>query len=304
MIRHTIGSRTGAPAFFDMGARFKPPGAGWYGGAFRIGDRAATYIWLHDWRLVNPDRKLVFIEDSVMAGTEASRYLEGRWLVGDIVDELWQITAVGEVIPRPAGDSIYHVTMWRIWKWLMTNKTFQPTIQPREDAVARVADILKTAGVTGPYVTVQPLFDAAYDVYRNAPPNWWRDIVHELSKHIKVLVLGDGRNVANLSPDGSNVVALWKYNLNPMESLAAISKALLHVGGETGTTLWAPILRIPTLACYRNWASQAKGYTDTRPISFGKPVVWSHLEGHVPELAWKALGIAYGHIIDSTPLLG
>lgn len=293
-----FGDRVHFPAYFDMSARFAPPGATWYGRQYRIGDRAGAHVWLADWRLRNPDRRLVVIEDSVMPGTEWSRYLPGTWLFGDVVDELQVVERVNEHVPRPVGEPLYHVSMWRIWHWLSQNKLYQPTIRPLPGAVLSAQAVLKELGVPERYVTIQPLFDAGYDRHRNGRVDWWQEAVNTLAARVPLVVLGDVGNAKKISiPSGA--FAVWERKLNPMESLALISNAVVHVGGATGTTLWAPILGVPVVAVYRGWSG---GFYETRPLSFGKPVVYSPLDGDLQSLVSTVARLWDGRPVESTPL--
>jgi hypothetical protein len=87
-----------------------------------------------------------------------------------------------------------------------------------------------------------------------------------------------------------------------MTSLALIYEAKVHTGGTTGTTLWAPIFKIPTLAAYATWAEHDGKRTDTRPLSFGAPVVSGQLGGDTQELAATAFSLFAGALKVSTPL--
>jgi hypothetical protein len=302
MKKIVFGDRNASPAFFDMGARFKPRNAGWYGGAFRIGDRAAAHIWLADWRHKNPGRRLVVVEDSVMPGTEYSRALPGTWLFGNVADELWVVEKPGEQIMRPPGQTLYHVTMWRIWRWLMVHKTINPTLIPPDKAMVRAREILAKYGAPAKFVTCQPLFDASYDKYRNAPVSWWKNVVLSLRGVMPVALLGLPDNARKMPLGGENIIPLWQVEMDAMTTLAIICHSSLHVGGATGTTLWAPIFKIPVLACYVNWAPHPGRKTDTRPMSFGKPVVYAQLGSEAKSVALTALGIYNGTHRHSTPL--
>jgi hypothetical protein len=90
--------------------------------------------------------------------------------------------------------------------------------------------------------------------------------------------------------------------MNAMTTMALMDKGQLHIGGATGTTLWAPIFKVPTLACYPMWAPHPGQKTDTRPIAFGKPVVYAHLKGDVKSVALKAQGLYNGVITESTKI--
>jgi hypothetical protein len=303
MKRIIFSDRKQAPAFYDMGCRFAPYlSKPWYGGPFRIGDRAAAHVWLADWRLRNPIRRLVVVEDSLMAGTEHSRALPGSWLFKDIADELWVVEEPGEVVKRPEGQTLYHVTMWRIWRWLMFNKIVVPTIRPMPESVERMKTILDRYKVPSKYITVQPLFDATYDKFRNANVTWWASVLNTLQTQFPVVVLGLRENADKLKVSGHNLYPIWQESINAMESLAIISRSSVHVGGATGLTLWAPIFQISTLACYIGWSAHPGKKTDTRPLSFGAPVVFSLLDGDVKTMAVTVEGLYNGRLRESTPV--
>lgn len=301
MLKRIFSYRESSPAFFDMAVRFRPVNAPWYFGVFRIGDRAAAYIWLGNWRKNNPNRKLVVIEDSIMPGTELSRYIPGEWMFKDIADELWVIDSQGEVLAFPRGEPVFTQALWGSWARFYRCNVFDPVISPEEKAMERVDGILKENGLEN-FISFQPLFDARYDQYRNESPNWWYVLCRTLSEMCKVVVIGDPTCINQM---GCPVKAfsMAKYGLNPMESLAVIKRAKVHVGGATGTSIWAPILKTPLLALYREWRPHPlfpEMKLDVRPISFGKPVMWGQLGGNGLEIARKAVSIAVGETTDST----
>ncbi len=302
MRKSVIGARDGSPAFFDMACRCCPPGAGWYGTAFRIGDRAAAYVWLADWRLRHPKHRITVLIDDVMPGTEYSRHLPGEWLFSGIADELWLADSAQEKFPTPSGHVLYHTTMWKIWRWLMHNRILQePQIRPPKWAFEKAADIRKKLSIPDCYATIQPLFDAAYDVYRNADPAWWGGVAQQLARTIPVMVLGTRANAERMYCAPGTYPA-WNLGPDPMVSLALICEARMHVGGATGTTLWAPIFNVPTLACYRVWAPHPGKQTDTRPMAFKQPVVFAPLGSDPRETAFRGLHLFNGVLTQSTPL--
>jgi len=301
VLRTRLGNRTLNPAWFDMARRFPPPGAFWYGQAFRMGDRAAAYLWLADWRHKNPARKLTVYEDSMRPGTEASRYLPGTWLFDGIADDLITVTKLEEQLPAPEGQRLYHVTMWRIWLWLMKHRTVDPKIQPTPDATARANELLDKYKVPRPFAVVSPLFDAGYDTYRNQSPQWWHTVCFKLGCAVPTVIVGTKESAERMgTPDG--VYPLWHENLNPMKSLAIINQANVYVGGATGMTLWAAIFKTPTLACYKVWAPHPGKKTDTRPISCGAPVVFCALSNAPEQAAFVAQHMFQGALKESTPL--
>jgi hypothetical protein len=272
MQKTIFGTRKEKPAFFDMACRFKLPTGKISGTGFRIGDRAMTHVWLGDWRLRNRNRRLLVLDDIHWADTEYSRYLPAWWLFKDIADEIWVMDSVAEQVQRPAGDRLYHTDGWRIWKWVRKNAKFKPTIRPLPEAYDSVKLKMASLGIPEKFITVQPLFDAAYGLFRNSEPSWWRDVCSHLSSEFAVVILGAAKN-AKVMTSPPRTYPLWEVGIDPMESLAVISMAQAHVGGETGTSLWAPIFGTPIVAVYKAWDEYVKGWTDTRPMSFGSPVI-------------------------------
>jgi len=278
--------RSQDPAFFDMSCRFRPGRAHWYGQGFRLGDRAAAYVYMFSWRRNNPKRRLVVTEDSTLPGTGWSKFLPAKWMFHGLADEIW-IVANNETIPRPTGTALYNRSVWSVWAGLRKVKKLRPNIQPMGDAVTRMRRLRERIGLPGRYVTVAPLFDAAYNTYRNAPVPWWRQLCEGLAYHgLNVLVLQHPKSQF-VPPAGC-----WStkaYGINAMDSLALINQACLHLGGETGLTLWAGILKTPLVALYRNWSLSGK--LDFRPISFGAPVLYYSLDGTGEEASLIANGL-------------
>lgn len=289
-----LGMRSVFPAFFDMASRFKPQNASWYGSGFRIGDRAAAYVYLKDWRQRNPGRKLIVLEDNTIVGTEYSRWLPASWLVHDIADEVWEIAGAKDIVKRPPGEALYVRTLWQFWKTFMhSTRTLVLTIHPDVLSVTRAEALLRELTIPKKYLTIQPLFDAGYDKHRNQTEGWWQIVIDRLSARLPVVVLGTSESAVRLKLPFACFPMLTR-GVDPMTSLALIERATLHVGGATGTTIWAPILHVPTVAVYKTWAST--GTTDVRPISFGKPVIFSPLSDSPAStaeriiLAYKQLG--------------
>ena len=271
-----LGARSAAPAFFDMASRFRPQHAAhWYGSGFRIGDRAAAYVYLKSWRIQNPTRRMVVLEDNTLPGTEYSRWLPASWLFNGIADEIWEVTNAKETVKRPPGEALYVQTLWQFWKTFMhSTRQLVPDIHPSGTAVLRAEQLLQELKVPKKYLTIQPLFDAMYDKHRNQTVGWWQVVIDKLALAIPTVVLGAASNVPKFKLPFASY-PLMSYGLDPMTSLALIERATLHVGGATGTTIWAPILKVPTVAAYVSWSSTAS--TDVRPISFGRPVIFSPL---------------------------
>lgn len=288
MVKKIFGNRTGSPAYFDMSSK-----------VFRIGDRAAAYVWLGDWRLRNPNRRLAVIEDNSLSGTEHGRYLPGSWLFEGIIDELWVVDRKKESAPRLSGENLYHVSLWRIWRWLAKNKTFIPTISPLLSAFETARVKLDELGVPEKFMTVHPLFDAEYDKFRNGGVSWWEGLCERFSREFSTVILGKESSAEKMRVSGK-AYPIWKCRLNPMESMAVMFMARVHVGGMTGLTLWSAIFRVPTLAVYPVWQEHRNRGTDARPISFGAPVVWGLLGGDLDKLTGQTQELWEGRA-RSTP---
>jgi len=281
MKKTIVGKHTGPLFCMDMACKFIPPGRPvWYGHGFAIGDRAWTHVWLLDWRIRHPDARLI-LTDRTNANPQLQSWacaLDAAWLGAGIADELWETSYQEEPMPRPHAYPLYHAPMGRIWRWLRRNKKAVPSIRPKPAAVARAADVLAQYKVPSHFITLQPLWDASYNTYRNAPVYWWQAVCEKLARVAPVVLVGAHWNAAKMSLP-KNTFPVWREHLSSMETLAIISKAAAHVGGETGTTIWAPIFKIPTVAVYQQWDSWETKHLDVRPISFGAPVVHAQLSG-------------------------
>jgi len=288
-----LGNRGQSPAFFDMSGRFRPGRAPWYGQGFRIGDRAAAYLYLKHWRQRYPARRLLIVEDNWIEGTEYSRWLPAKWLFPGIADEIWSTDSAKEVVKRPGGEPLYTDTLWTFWKsFARSERTVVPNLEPDTLASKRADTILQDFKVPADYVTIQPLFDATYDRHRNQTIGWWQSVIERIAGRVPTVVLG----VPALSKQMKlphNCYQIFVRGLDPMVSLALIRKAAMHVGGATGTTLWASMFRVPTVAVYNSWVST--GSTDVRPISFGKPVIYSPLSD-IPEATATRITHVYAEL--------
>lgn len=301
MRRIILGSRTAGPAYFDMTGR-PPSGGSHRGGPFRIGDRAAAHVWLSDFRVRFPDRRLVALEDPGAHGTEASRDLRAEWLFAGLADEIWQAEFPGEPVSFPDGQSLYHVSLWRVWKWLSKNKVVQESaIRPTPEAMEKARALLDKEHVPKRFVTLQPLFDATYEKQRNAPAAWWGEVARQMSLRMPVVLLGHPSCEQSMSPP-HGAQAFWRHHLTTMESLAVLSLSSLHVGGQTGLTLWASLFKVPVIATYREWSWNLRKGTESRPIAFGAPVIYAPLAGAADDVAFRAWNAYNGSMTNSTPL--
>lgn len=280
-MRHLkLGNRTESPAFFDMAGRFRPSIQDrWYGGRFRIGDKAVIYSVLASWRKTNQNRKLTIIADPPGHETQWACQVPNEWLYGGIADELIEAEVGNELIPKPLGQNLYTQHLFAAWK-LLARRPPLAAVPPLPQIYKAAAEQqLKKWAVPDKYVVLSPLFDAKYDRHRNFHPSWWHNITGELIRSHPLVVIGDKASmVAYKGRPLPNCFNLYTDGLSPMQSLALIERSSAYIGGETGMTIWAALMRIPTIACYQFWTTpwaknQLRGL-DTRPISAGAPVVW------------------------------
>lgn len=272
-----IGHHTGELAFLDMSDRSRPPGV--HGSVFRIGDRAAAHVWLLHWRKHHPDARILIIDDPFLNQQRYAFTLDSNWVFKDIADEVWMVERPNEKFIMPNGYVLYHANLWRIWRWLHRHCDVVPSIRPPANSIQKVSDLLKKYGVPPCFVTLQPLCDAGYNTHRNAPASWWHQVAEIVSQSFPVVLLGSKQN-ARAEFATRRIFPLWNEDLSPMDSLALISLARSHIGGETGMTLWSAIFHVPTVAVYANWSeSNSKSPVDVRPISFKAPVEFARLSG-------------------------
>ncbi|MNT11698.1 hypothetical protein D3C72_1465920 [compost metagenome] len=142
------------------------------------------------------------------------------------------------------------------------------------------------------FIVLQPLIDATYNQKRNQDPLWWNKLITLLSDHCDVVVLGTVESNQKLGPQAHPRTRIFN-SADPMVSLALMSLASCFVGGETGLTLWAPILKIPTVGLM---SREHKGYLmDTAPLSFGAPVNCFPLEDEANLIAHWILQFMIQH---------
>jgi hypothetical protein len=263
--------------FFDMAGRFPWP-AGEYGRGFRIGDRAGAYMRVLHWRGLNPEEPLLILEDLTWPECYYAGEFTADWLFAGLADEI-RFLQSGETIDRPAENNLYDRSMWFFWRDLRSDKPewLIPNIQP-PDAYRMRAEAFraKHACLRDGFVVVQPLFDAGYNHYRNCDWSWWVRLISRLQEQYPVVVAVSNVHTA-LPRDGIEGAPFTVDGfLSPMDVLALIQMSRLFVGGETGLTLWAPILQTPTYGLISEYALSLPN--DTAPISFGAPVDIQALE--------------------------
>lgn len=265
------GNRTKNPAYLDLTGMF--PATETKLGFFRIGDRAAAHIRCLEWRKANPDRKLIVIDMPTgindILNIFVAQECPAEWVFGDMVDEYWLMDAHDEPVVLE-GEAFMTEPIWEWWFYFNQREGFRglkPTIRPTPAAQERVARLKEEWRLPDRYMTIQPLFDAPYALYRNRTPEFWEDLIAHVAPKIPVVVLGNPVNYSKIRTH-PQAYSGWARGLSVMESIAMISGATLHVGGETGTTIWAAVMGVNTYGMYAN-----VHYDDVvwfaEPISFG-----------------------------------
>jgi hypothetical protein len=264
--------RTENPAYYDLVARF--PISEECAGFFRIGDRAAAYVQCLEWRLANPNSKLVII-DMPRAHNETlaifvAEECPALWVFGELADEIWLIEDSEEMVPEPEGKPLYTMPIWEWWYYFNKRegfKTLRPTIRPPQknlDTVRRLKDEWK---LPERYATIQPLFDAPYATYRNQPPEFWEEIVAYLTPRMPLVILGNPANYSKMMPH-PQVYSGWSRGLTVLDSIAMISQSSMHIGGETGTTIWSSLMGVNTYGIYAGVIYEGD-FWFTEPMCFG-----------------------------------
>ena len=170
------------------------------------------------------------------------------------------------------GENLYRMHLFALWKNLRNQGQLSFSYRvPAEDEAAALCR-LKDWSVPSRYAVIAPLFDAKYDKHRNIPVTWWVTVARNLSLRMPVVLTGDGC-VMNGFPGAqiNNVFPLYLNSPTPAHSMALVQNASVYIGGETGLTLWAGLMKTPVVACYSQWEppwyKNAKRGLDTRPIS-------------------------------------
>ena len=271
MKRIVLNNRQKNPAYFDLIVQHPANGCS---GFFRIGDRAAAHICLLEWRQDNPERKLIIL-DMPDAHNETlscliARQCPAEWVFGDLADELWLVDQPNELLPKPDAEPLYTQRIWEWWyHFNKRSRNIQPTIRPPVESLEKAKVLREKWNLPKRYATFQPLFDAPYAEYRNQPPEFWYEIANNISQEIPLVILGHP-DVTKRMKTPVNAIAAWSESLNVLESMALIEGATMHVGGETGTTIWSSIFGTHTYAIYANVIYEDLWFVE--PISFGGQV--------------------------------
>lgn len=254
MKKIVLNTRTETPVYYDLVARF--PINEECAGFFRIGDRAAAYIQCLEWRKQNPNGKLIVI-DMPRAHNESLAFFVAEecpalWVFGEIADEIWLIDDYREIIHKPEADPLYTMLIWEWWYHFNKRKGYEdlkPTIRPPQRNMLAVRGLKDEWGLPDRYATIQPLFDAPYATYRNQPPEFWEEIITYLAPKIPLVVLGNPANVPKMITH-HKAYSGWSRGLSVLDSIAMIAGSALHIGGETGTTIWSSVLGTDTYGIY------------------------------------------------------
>lgn len=293
MKRTVLGSRTGPGHYYDIRD------------GFRMGDMACAHYCLLQWRHDNPDSRLYITWDSRHAKSHYGRKLPMSWVFGGIADEVWETSRIGEKFAAPNAIPIRPVHLWDDWFKLRSVRTVFPTIQPPKEYITKARTFLNQFKVPEKYVLYQPLMDAGYHHYRNAPPSWYKAVLDLIAPKVPVVVATAPGWTEKLRPHPKAI----KSSINddsPLLTMALSAMSSVHCGGETGLPLWASLFKVPVVAMFRHW----KYYFDSRrnnalydymPMDCGKPVVYAQLESDPKEVADKILETFEGRGV-STPM--
>src|ERR1035437_4228636 len=96
-----LGVRNGPLALFDMSFQTYQRGSGHK--AFRLGDRAAAYLWVLYWRSLNPTARIVIVDDPFRSQRWQTWRFEPEWMFAGIADEVWLTERTDEHIPFPSS---------------------------------------------------------------------------------------------------------------------------------------------------------------------------------------------------------
>ncbi len=279
MEKVVTGSRTKEPAYYlDL-----RPGS-------RIGDMACYYVLLHQWRLQDNDTKFYVLYNHGSWRSKYGKLMDLSWIFGSVVDEIWT-DAKGENIPDPPNsqrvpNSIIMPHHWVSWAKLANNLNgLKPPLRMDEERLAKADEWLDSLNVPRPFATVQPLFDAGYHHYRNGTPVWWRTVIKRAAEKVPLVVLTGSELTQQL---GDVRPATLMHNNEPMDTMAVMARSSLHLGAETGFTLWASVFGVPLLAAYRFWRQSKDGdrnIADFRPLPFSSWVLPVGLGGSVDDVA-------------------
>jgi len=280
-----LGSRNAEPAFFDMSCRWKRniwhplprPNAGdKLGGGFKIGDKAVAYVFLAHWRNEFPNRKLVVIDDPFIKESVFSKEIPLDVLFKNIADEIWIADVPNESLEEiPFGQPLYITSLWNWW-----NSVGREVSKDLKMEIDKIKTGVKTSNKC--FATIVPVFNRSNNVWRNISVDYWLELIDLVARKVPTITISKG---GFPKPDFGE----FFDDLNVWEVLSLLKNSRLHISGETGFTLWAPILGTLTLAFYNN-----PTYSPCAPLEFSNSVIILGKNYPVQEAAQKIIQL-YEH---------
>lgn len=273
--------------------------------AHRVGDLAGAVAVFSNQPV--PNRRII-IRDPLRWRTHYSRQLDVAHYFKDVANDLLVREDNSEIIVIPGDtstNSIRHTfapTLWEHYRRLRKSCTRFPTVKPQPDALKIAHNLLKKYGLKPDnFVLLQPLFDAGYDKFRNAPKAHWNALRAHIDPSIPVALL-TSKNLGKGFPWDKGFVPLFEEDPPYDVSIALSALAKVFVGGQSGLILWATMFRTPIVAVYREWrlrSVKARHASDSRPISFGAPVVHAELASSPAEIGEK-INLTYCGVLTTT----
>lgn len=216
----------------------------------RCGDRALLYAYLARWRAAHPEARLVLTEE--WGGPRLPQFRRmTRWLAF-AVDAEYRLIEKEELPEDLAGAQALTVSnLWNEWAAVKAAGfvPFTPRIVGAARTTAR-ALLVRHGLVRRGYVTVQPLIEVPYNPWRARDVEFWRERIAAMAAVYPVVVVGGPECMTTFGEPPPGAVFAFHAGLDFLESLALIQRAAAHVGGETGLSLWAPLLGTDTIALY------------------------------------------------------
>ena len=189
-----LGSRNAEPAFFDMSCRWKSNV--WYslprpnfndklGGGFRIGDKAAVYVFLTHWRKNFPDRKLVIIDDPFIRESVFSKEIPLDVLFKNIADEIWIADAPNKpFLEAPSGEPLYVSYLWDWWNSVGREVSKSLNVE---------MEITKVSTSDDYFVTIVPVFNRPNNTWRNISIDYWLELIDLVAQKVPTITISKDR---------------------------------------------------------------------------------------------------------------
>jgi len=256
-----LGSRNASPAFFDMSCRWKrnvwyslpKPNIDKLGGGFRVGDKAAAYVFLTHWRKNFPDRKLVIIDDPFIRESVFSKEIPMNLLFKNIADEIWITGRLNErLVEAPSGEPLYVDPLWDWWDSVGREVSKSLNVEMEIPKVSISDDY---------FVTIVPVFNRPNNAWRNITIDYWLELIDLVAQKVPTITISKDRFPKPDSGEFFDDLSVW-------EVLGLLKNSKLHISGETGFTLWAPILGTLTLAFYKDPV-----HSKSAPLEFSNSVI-------------------------------